>query len=502
MEYDLTPKLAQYMDKHFVVHLLDHLQQVTSSPTNDNSQQADTNEEKNDGGSSEQDGDKNPDNVSLISQIPMKEDSNTNDQENGDGTKDDIVSFYSRLGVNEAMYQVLNGTFMYDEQVTTQANVKQLLDSIESLDPNSKSTSNSNLLLKKIATKEKIEQRKKNFLNKFSSYQEKCGVLLDAFSDNEEMINLFKDKKFTMTEFSERYGVTYKDLDNLYEYCRMRYEMGYYKNTDKLLNYFIELYEIDESKRHKAMFGKLAVEILEEKWQDAITDVEKIFSHIQKMSTIANRKLAAAIAAVGAANEAAANGRTPIGASSSRTAGKDDASGTSERKDGTNQSVENVENVENGDKKEDGANDGAGAGARAGARAGVVQTVEEAEAAAEAAKLALSRSAAVALREKAWLLHWSLFIYFNQNDGAYLDFLVDLFIDNMTTIETIAPHLLRYMAAAVLISDKNTDKLQKLVEISRYIDEVSKFFQFFFFFVFCVFCVQLCKDGFIVLLFF
>lgn len=62
-------------------------------------------------------------------------------------------------------------------------------------------------------------------------------------------------------------------------------------------------------------------------------------------------------------------------------------------------------------------------------------------------------SALEALKQRTWLLHWSLFVYWNSNSTAGLEQMVELFFTEryLQAITTNAPHLLRYLTAAVLL---------------------------------------------------
>lgn len=57
-----------------------------------------------------------------------------------------------------------------------------------------------------------------------------------------------------------------------------------------------------------------------------------------------------------------------------------------------------------------------------------------------------------ALQQRTWLLHWSLFVYWNDSTAG-LEHLVELFLSERyrQAITTAAPHLLRYLTAAVLL---------------------------------------------------
>jgi translation initiation factor 3 subunit E len=80
------------------------------------------------------------------------------------------------------------------------------------------------------------------------------------------------------------------------------------------------------------------------------------------------------------------------------------------------------------------------------------------------------------LHQRTWFIHWSLFVYFNHPKGR--DDLVQLFLGSNTstgnqtntylnTLQTTAPHLLRYLTAAVIINPrkKNERTLKELVKV-------------------------------------
>ena len=59
-------------------------------------------------------------------------------------------------------------------------------------------------------------------------------------------------------------------------------------------------------------------------------------------------------------------------------------------------------------------------------------------------------SAVEQLQQRTWLAHWSLFVFFNHENGR--NAILDLFLNEryLNTIQTNARHLLRYLAAAAL----------------------------------------------------
>lgn len=65
-----------------------------------------------------------------------------------------------------------------------------------------------------------------------------------------------------------------------------------------------------------------------------------------------------------------------------------------------------------------------------------------------------------ALSQRTWLLHWALFVYWNNSSKGGLEQLVDLFHTERykQAITTNAPHLLRYLTAAVLLCKRRITK--------------------------------------------
>ncbi|CAJ0946644.1 unnamed protein product, partial [Mesorhabditis belari] len=86
------------------------------------------------------------------------------------------------------------------------------------------------------------------------------------------------------------------------------------------------------------------------------------------------------------------------------------------------------------------------------------------------------------VQQRAWLMHWALFVYFNYPKGR--DEIIDLCLNQqayLSTIQVVCPHLLRYLAVAVVTSknkQKNSLKdLIKVIDIERhnYADPVTDF---------------------------
>mmetsp|Transcript_31129 Transcript_31129/g.45711 ORF Transcript_31129/g.45711 Transcript_31129/m.45711 type:complete len:517 (-) Transcript_31129:46-1596(-) len=96
----------------------------------------------------------------------------------------------------------------------------------------------------------------------------------------------------------------------------------------------------------------------------------------------------------------------------------------------------------------------------------LVENWEEASVALTAVKTAINSlssankmSALEALQQRTWLLHWSLFVFWNSASKG-LESMVELFTTEkyLQAITTNAPHLLRYLTAAVLLCKRRVTK--------------------------------------------
>ncbi|KAJ8601362.1 hypothetical protein CTAYLR_005008 [Chrysophaeum taylorii] len=69
------------------------------------------------------------------------------------------------------------------------------------------------------------------------------------------------------------------------------------------------------------------------------------------------------------------------------------------------------------------------------------------------------------LQQRSWLLHWSLFVFFNHGKGH--DGIIDLFLSEkyLQAIQTNCPWLLRYLTTAVIINKRRRSTLKDLVRV-------------------------------------
>ncbi|CAM0875893.1 unnamed protein product [Alopecurus aequalis] len=73
------------------------------------------------------------------------------------------------------------------------------------------------------------------------------------------------------------------------------------------------------------------------------------------------------------------------------------------------------------------------------------------------------------LHSRIWLMHWSLFIFFNHENGK--NGIIDLFFQDryLNAIQTNAPHLLRYLAVAGVVNKRRRNSMLK--ELIRVIQQ-------------------------------
>jgi hypothetical protein len=69
------------------------------------------------------------------------------------------------------------------------------------------------------------------------------------------------------------------------------------------------------------------------------------------------------------------------------------------------------------------------------------------------------------LQQRTWLMHWSLHVFWNTENGK--NSLIDLFLQPayMSAIQINAQHLLRYLAAAVVVNRKRRNVLRELIKV-------------------------------------
>lgn len=87
------------------------------------------------------------------------------------------------------------------------------------------------------------------------------------------------------------------------------------------------------------------------------------------------------------------------------------------------------------------------------------------------------------LTQRTWLIHWSLFVFFNHVKGR--DLIIEMFLykpNYLNAIQTMCPHILRYLATAVIINRSRRNALKDLVKVIQqesytYRDPITEFIE-------------------------
>lgn len=86
------------------------------------------------------------------------------------------------------------------------------------------------------------------------------------------------------------------------------------------------------------------------------------------------------------------------------------------------------------------------------------------------------------LQQRTWLIHWSLFVYFNHPQGRNL--IIDHFFSDkyLNAIQTACPHILRYLTAAVITNKRRRNMLKDMVKVIQqecytYKDPITEFLE-------------------------
>ncbi|XP_071731194.1 eukaryotic translation initiation factor 3 subunit E [Rutidosis leptorrhynchoides] len=84
------------------------------------------------------------------------------------------------------------------------------------------------------------------------------------------------------------------------------------------------------------------------------------------------------------------------------------------------------------------------------------------------------------VQSRVWLMHWSLFIFFNHDNGRTL--IIDLFNQDkyLNAIQTNAPHLLRYLATAFIVNKKRRPQFKEFIKViqqeqNSFADPITEF---------------------------
>merc|ERR1712198_444966 len=87
------------------------------------------------------------------------------------------------------------------------------------------------------------------------------------------------------------------------------------------------------------------------------------------------------------------------------------------------------------------------------------------------------------LQQRTWLIHWSLFVFFNHPKGR--DLIIEMFLYQqpyLNALQTMCPHVLRYLATAVVTNKRRKNVIKDLVKVIQqesytYKDPITEFIE-------------------------
>jgi len=88
-----------------------------------------------------------------------------------------------------------------------------------------------------------------------------------------------------------------------------------------------------------------------------------------------------------------------------------------------------------------------------------------------------------ALQQRTWLIHWSVLVFFNHPKGR--DLIIEMFLYKplyLNAIQTICPHIMRYLATAVITNRTRRNSLKDLIKVIQqesytYRDPITEFLE-------------------------
>merc|ERR1712025_623366 len=197
---------------------------------------------------------------------------------------------------------------------------------------------------------EEMQDKWKAVVDEFQRLQEETKPLLDIFSEPQvtAQIQNSRDAKHLQEYLIKHHNFRSEWVDTCYDYAKCLYEIGTYEDASEYLYFHRILCSPSDPNYLNGLWGKLASEILMQKWDDALDDLNRLKQFIDE-STF----------------------------------------GTS------------------------------------------LQT----------------------LQQRTWLIHWSLYVFFNHQKGR--DLIIELFLyqkQYLNAIQTTCPWILRYLSTAVVIN--------------------------------------------------
>jgi len=227
---------------------------------------------------------------------------------------------------------------------------------------------------------EEFKIKRQKILTRLQELQSEVDVAMKIFGNEEvgKNIELLREPKALSNYLSKEFSFKIEVMESMYELAKFNYECGnYIVATSYLYCYLLVLPNTDKNYLN-VLWGKLASSILNQNWESALDDLNKLREHIDNNSFISHLNL---------------------------------------------------------------------------------------------------------LQQRTWWIHWSLFVLFNHAKGFELVIEIYLYKPNyLNAIQTMCPHILRYLATAVIIRSRRNalkDLLRVIQqELYTYKDPITEFLEY------------------------
>jgi len=224
-------------------------------------------------------------------------------------------------------------------------------------------------------------EKRQSVVEEFRRLQDETKPLLEIFGDNavQQQIANSRDNKALQEYLTQRHNFKTEWVDTCYNYAKCLYEIGNYEDASEYLYFHRILCTSSDKNYLNGLWGKLASDILMQKWDHALEDLKRLQQYIDEST---------------------------FGSS--------------------------------------------------------LQT----------------------LQQRTWLIHWSLFVFFNHQKGR--DLIIELFLyqkQYLNAIQTTCPWILRYLSTAVVINKSSRQNVMRdLVKIIQeesytYRDPITSFIE-------------------------
>jgi translation initiation factor 3 subunit E len=117
--------------------------------------------------------------------------------------------------------------------------------------------------------------RRERVLARLTQLGDECQDVMALFRDPAVVERLSQDRQFNLRFLQDNYGLKPERVQSLYLYAKLQFDCGNYAAAAELL-YHYRVLSLDTDKSLSALWGKLASEILLQKYDAAVEDLNTL----------------------------------------------------------------------------------------------------------------------------------------------------------------------------------------------------------------------------------